>query len=228
MAGRASEITSVVLDAIGQCEMRGGPVGASTLAELLAGSDTEKLRRLELDKLRQYGALRTQTKEAIVMLIESLVATGLAQKQALNGNAFWPVVKLTDRGWLRLKSGVSTPTLSAPLPSALVIPAKQVATRELKYESDPPAGRRPREKKTPTEPRELTGEAAERFEKLRAARLELAREQKWPPFVIFHDSVLKEIAYVVPRDLQSLRAIKGVGPSKAEKFGQQILDALSK
>jgi ATP-dependent DNA helicase RecQ len=229
MAGRASEITSVVLDAIGQCEMRGGPLGASTLAELLAGSDTEKVRRLELDKLRQYGALRTQTKEAIVMLIESLVATGLAQKQALNGNAFWPVVKLTDRGWLRLKSGVSTPALSSSAPNAIAIPAKQVAaTRELAYESDSRAIRAPRAKKPSAELRELTGDAALRFERLRVARLELARELKWAPFVIFHDSVLREIAYVAPRDLDALRTVKGVGPQKAERFGQQILAALSK
>jgi ATP-dependent DNA helicase RecQ len=137
-------------------------------------------------------------------------------------------VKLTDRGWLRLKSSVSTPALTSPAATSLVVPAKQVATRELRYESDAPTARRPREKKAPTELRELTGEAAERFEKLRAARLELARELKWAPFVIFHDSVLREIAYVAPRDLNALRTVKGVGPQKAERFGQQILAALSK
>ncbi len=61
------------------------------------------------------------------------------------------------------------------------------------------------------------------FEALRARRLELAREQGVPPYVIFHDSTLREMAALRPRDEDGLRGITGVGERKLEKFGARFL-----
>ena len=65
------------------------------------------------------------------------------------------------------------------------------------------------------------------FERLRAWRLDEARAQKVPPYVIFHDSTLREIAAAQPRTLEALGQVRGVGASKLERYGAAILAALA-
>jgi ATP-dependent DNA helicase RecQ len=62
---------------------------------------------------------------------------------------------------------------------------------------------------------------------LKAKRLEIAREQKQAPFVIFPDSVLIEIAKERPRTPQELRRIPGVGPVKLERYGAIFLNVVA-
>jgi ATP-dependent DNA helicase RecQ len=73
----------------------------------------------------------------------------------------------------------------------------------------------------------LDGEAATRFARLRAWRLETARAQGVPPYVIFHDAHLAEIARRAPSDLDELRDVPGVGASKLDRYGPAVLDALA-
>jgi len=65
------------------------------------------------------------------------------------------------------------------------------------------------------------------FDALREARRKLAAEAGVPPYVIFHDSTLREIAERKPRDLDALGQVQGVGAVKLERYGQAMLDALS-
>jgi len=61
------------------------------------------------------------------------------------------------------------------------------------------------------------------FDALRAWRAREARTQSVPPCVIFHDTVLREIAAVRPEALDELAQIKGVGASKLERYGEAVL-----
>jgi superfamily II DNA helicase RecQ len=61
------------------------------------------------------------------------------------------------------------------------------------------------------------------FERLRAWRLKKAREIEKPPYVIFHDVVLKRIAASRPATPDELIAIKGIGPRKLEQYGPAVL-----
>ncbi len=61
------------------------------------------------------------------------------------------------------------------------------------------------------------------FERLRAARLELAREADVPPYVIFHDAALREMAIYYPQSLESLAQMQGVGAIKLERYGETFL-----
>jgi RecQ family ATP-dependent DNA helicase len=61
------------------------------------------------------------------------------------------------------------------------------------------------------------------FEKLRALRTELAREGKVPPYVVFHDATLRELARALPSDERSFLAVKGAGPSRWERYGQRVV-----
>ena len=60
----------------------------------------------------------------------------------------------------------------------------------------------------------------ELFDALRTLRLEIARGRGVPPYVVFHDSTLREMAKAKPQSLSALLHVPGVGARKAEDFGQ--------
>ncbi len=70
---------------------------------------------------------------------------------------------------------------------------------------------------------DLTTDDEALYEKLKAWRLDTAREENVPAFVILHDSVLREIARSRPRDKVALSAISGIGESKLARFGEALV-----
>ena len=62
------------------------------------------------------------------------------------------------------------------------------------------------------------------FEDLRQLRLSISKKNKVPPYVIFHDRTLKEIASKRPVSLIEMAGLYGVGDSKLKKFGQVFVD----
>jgi len=65
------------------------------------------------------------------------------------------------------------------------------------------------------------------FEKLRALRLEIARDRKVPPYVVFHDSALRELARLRPSSRDALLAVPGIGEKKAADLGPRFLEAIA-
>ena len=61
------------------------------------------------------------------------------------------------------------------------------------------------------------------FEALRALRKELAEEAQVPPYVIFHDSTLREMTVARPSSLRELGTLPGIGAKKLEAYGEQFL-----
>ena len=65
-------------------------------------------------------------------------------------------------------------------------------------------------------------------QKLREWRLERAKRDAVPPYVVFHDSVLHAIAHARPATLGDLAQIAGIGPAKLERYGPEVLAALER
>ena len=65
------------------------------------------------------------------------------------------------------------------------------------------------------------------FEALRAVRRDLAAAAGVPPYVIFHDATLREIAEARPRALSELARVQGVGAAKLERYGEAMLAAVA-
>jgi DNA helicase II / ATP-dependent DNA helicase PcrA len=63
-------------------------------------------------------------------------------------------------------------------------------------------------------------------QRLREWRLARAKADGVPPYVVFHDSVLHQIAAERPASLGELAQISGVGPAKLERYGEDLLAAL--
>ncbi|MDB5683914.1 MAG: ATP-dependent helicase RecQ [Sphingomonas bacterium] len=66
------------------------------------------------------------------------------------------------------------------------------------------------------------------FDALRACRREIAKEQSVPPYVIFHDSTLREMAALRPQTLAGLGQVSGVGARKLDAYGAPFLAVLRK
>jgi len=64
------------------------------------------------------------------------------------------------------------------------------------------------------------------FETLRAFRLTLAESQGVPPYIIFHDTTLHEMAALRPATLEQLAEISGVGEKKLERYGEKFLQVI--
>lgn len=66
------------------------------------------------------------------------------------------------------------------------------------------------------------------FEQLRSLRKEISQREGVPPYVIFHDSTLREMSSLCPTDKQAMLQVKGVGEAKYEKYGELFLECLQK
>lgn len=66
----------------------------------------------------------------------------------------------------------------------------------------------------------------ELFERLRQLRKEISQREGVPPYVIFHDSTLREMSSLCPTDKGAMLQIKGVGASKFDKYGEMFLECL--
>jgi ATP-dependent DNA helicase RecQ len=84
----------------------------------------------------------------------------------------------------------------------------------------PPPRRRDRRKR-------VDGPSDSLFEALRETRRKLDAEAGVPPYVVFHDSTLREIAALKPRSLDELSAVQGVGAAKLDRYGEAVLAAVS-
>jgi len=71
------------------------------------------------------------------------------------------------------------------------------------------------------------GPADPLFDALRAKRRELAAEAGVPPYVVFHDSTLREIAEARPGSLSELANVQGVGEAKLKRYGEAMLAAVA-
>ena len=74
----------------------------------------------------------------------------------------------------------------------------------------------------------LEGRDGELFEALRAWRADQAKAQRIPPYVIFHDATLREMAEIRPSTLSQMAEISGVGARKLDAYGEAFLAVLNK
>ena len=63
---------------------------------------------------------------------------------------------------------------------------------------------------------------------LKSLRTTIAREEHVPPYIVFSDRTLAELAVSRPRSLHAFQDVRGVGPMKLERYGERFLDAISK
>jgi RecQ family ATP-dependent DNA helicase len=98
------------------------------------------------------------------------------------------------------------------------------AKRKRKMESGGKSSGTKASRGTTAEPVELTGMSAALVAKLKEWRTSEAKRLRVPPFIVCHDRALNAVAAARPENLRQLLEVDGIGPAKAEKFGEAILE----
>jgi ATP-dependent DNA helicase RecQ len=181
-----------------------GHLGAARIALILRGQlDAWATSKPWVKELAFFGALRDWDLERIRDLVSVLVELGLI----VRGHGEKPTMSVTKAGLAYLAG-------------------EQSVTVELEFGPSRPDPKRGRIAKGLTAG-DLPDGVAVRFDVLRQWRLDAARLAKLPPYVIFHDKTLAEIARIRPVSMAELAAIPGVGPTKLERYGAAVLAAMN-
>jgi ATP-dependent DNA helicase RecQ len=155
--------------------------------------------------LSVFGLLRDAPIAEVRGYIDQLVAADLLRQ---SGDQY-AVLSLTEAGVALMKDAAARPDL--------------VLARQQR----PPKGAKDRgPKRSRVEAESWQDVDRELFEHLRGVRLEIARSRGVPPYVVFHDTTLRELARVKPRSMAELRGVYGVGARKAEDLGGLFLEAI--
>ena len=192
----ATTEAQIVLSAIVRTDQR---FGAGHIVDVVTGSDTQKIRDFRHERIKTYGAGKDKPKRTWRRIIDDL----LAQQCLCLGDSRFPILQLTPRGYEVLFGKRTFEVLKPREPKR---PARAAA-----------AGR------AGAEPIEYD---AGLFEALRAVRRRLAVEQNVPPYVVFSDRTLHEMAHSCPATDTEMRGITGVGEVKLARYGQAFLEAV--
>jgi len=178
--------------------------GAAHVANVLCGTENEQVTRRGHQALSTFGLLRDGSVPEVRGYIEQLTAEGLLRQ---TGEPY-PVLTLTEAGVGLLKDAAAIPDLTL---------ARQ---RRVSKEKD----RRPARSRPDTEAWKDVDH--DLFDRLRAVRLRLARERGVPPYVIFHDTTLRELARLKPASVEALSGVYGIGARKAQQLGEAFVDEI--
>ena len=185
------------------CVVRVGQrFGATHVASVLRGHANEQVIARGHERLSTFGLLPGASVAEVRGYIQQLNAFGLLR----TSDDAYGVLALTARGLELLKDEASCPDLTL---------ARQRPPRK-----DAPRAR----SRVDTESWRDVDRGL--FDRLRALRLETARERGVPPYVIFHDATLREMARLRPASIDALRSVKGVGARKADDLGELFLSAI--
>ncbi|HLT40738.1 MAG TPA: RecQ family ATP-dependent DNA helicase, partial [Enhygromyxa sp.] len=178
--------------------------GLSAAVKLLAGVTDDRLARAGLDQVKTFGALGEFPEEWVKKLLHRCVAAGWVEYTP--GDR--PLAVLTEAG---------RAVMLARRPARIVLPPTELPDRA-------PA---PRERRAPSsDGNELDARAQALFERLRAHRLEVAKAEEVPPYVVASDRTLREVALLRPNSLRELQQAHGIGPTKAERYGEGLLEVI--
>jgi ATP-dependent DNA helicase RecQ len=179
--------------------------GALHIVAVLRGQTNDMIQRHGHDRLSTFGIGAEQSRDYWRGVIRQLIAHGALRTES------------GDFASLCLVPESARPILRGETAFMLREDAPAAPRAARGRRADGPAAGAP----------DLTVAAEAVFGRLRSWRAQQAKIQAIPPYVIFHDSVLREIATVHPATVEELGQVKGVGASKLQRYGRAVLAILS-
>jgi ATP-dependent DNA helicase RecQ len=195
--------TIVSQKALSACFRTGQRFGANYLIDLLLGKSNERLLKFGHDSLPTYGVGHEFNAVQWKSVIRQLVALNYLS------------VDQEGYGGLKLAVGAM---------AVLKGQTKVLLHEDILHQQES----KQRKKKAPAQQLELSDGQGELFSKLRELRQRLAKKAKVPPYMVFHDKTLKEIAQQRPDCLEDFSDISGVGEQKLKKYGLDFINVVRK
>lgn len=185
-----------------------GRFGIQTAVKLLRGADDDRLKYAGLNDTPTFGTLNTYPEEWLTRLILRCVTAGWVDFQG--GDR--PVVVVTDEG---------RDVIFEKRPAQLRLPSfgRKVARVSSSV-------RRKSNQRPVVQEKVFDQIGTEIFEALRSYRIETAREESVPPYVIASDRTLRDIAMLRPDSFDDLMLAHGIGQAKADKYGADLLNVV--
>ena len=179
-----------------------GRFGLTMVADILKGSQNAKIRRYGFDRNAVFGMLGNFSLSEVRDMVRQCIDDGYLEQS----DGKYPVVSLTADG--RQAMGGH----------------KRIVQQKRVVEEIPTAIPKRRQKRSAG----TFDEEALRplFDTLRAVRRDLAKDENIPPFVIFSDATLWDMAALKPSSLDAMGDIKGVGSFKLHKYGRSFVSAI--
>ena len=187
--------------------------GIAHVSQVLRGANMKRIRELRHDRLSVYGIVNDFSNNELKEVAGLLQAKGLLRKGS------YAILSLTPAGRKFLKDRETLTLTRAkrvdPTPRADSL--DRDPTQEWRKRAAP-AG-------AANEQGDIAVDAA-LFEKLRALRRTIAAQRNVPPYVIFGDVTLRQMAAYLPQSRERLSRILGVGAAKLEQWGEAFLEAI--
>nr|WP_300004414.1 DNA helicase RecQ [Tissierella sp.] len=196
-----SEMVDITLEAqkVLSCIFRADErFGVSLIIQVLRGSKNKRVLEFNLDKISTYGIMKEYKEQAIREIIMTLISRGYIHTTLDK----FPVLKL---------SATSKEVLTG-----------QVEVFHKKHLMEVKTSKRTRSNIENI----MESFDDELFEELRDLRYKIASEKSIAPFMIFHDSSLREMASFFPIDKDAFLTIKGVALKKYESYGEDFLEII--
>lgn len=172
--------------------------GAEYVAQVLTGSQEARIIDNGHDKLSTWGLLKDNKKTHVRDWIEQLTSQGYLQRVG-----DYNVLQVTPQGW-ELLHGKTAPRL-------LKAAVKKSASRTTKADAA-----------------SWEGVDTRLFETLRQLRRQIAADHNVPPFVVFADTTLRDLARKRPTTLAGFRQVHGVGDKKTTEYGATFIEAIAR
>ena len=203
------ETSTIVRKALCGVARVNGRFGIQLAAKLLRGAEDDRLEWSGLKSTPTFGTLSEYSEDWLLKLLRRCITAGWADFRG--GER--PVVVVTEEG---------QEVIHARRPARLLLPS----TRRARIPSTP--SRAGGGRATAAAETVLDAEGTQIFEALRAWRLETARLEEVPPYVVASDRTLREIAQIrpLPQQVDDLAVAHGIGPAKVDKYGADILRVL--
>ena len=173
-----------------------GRYGKNIIMDTVLGAKTARLAEIGASEYKSYGVLESSNKNLLRRLIEELLLEGYIQ------TGEYQVLKLGDISKLKLKD---TKVL------VKITDEDKVTNRKLK----------PKKNIKGTD--SLTSSGFKLFDKLKELRLEIAREEKMPPYIVFNDKTLIDMCAKMPTTKSDMLNVSGVGENKYGKYGERFI-----
>jgi ATP-dependent DNA helicase RecQ len=201
--GEPEEASTIVRKALCGVARVHGRFGIQVAAKLLNGADDERLEWSGLKATATFGTLSDHSEDWVLKLLRRCVTAGWVD---FHGGQR-PVVVVTEEG---------QDVIHERRPARLLLPPERTT-------SVPTSSRSTRQSAGRDDGTVLDEKGTRVFEALRAWRLETARKEHVPPYVVASDRTLRELAVIRPACEADLTMAHGIGPAKADKYGKAIL-----
>lgn len=195
-----TEAARTILECVGECRQR---YGITVILDTVHGANTAKIRQYRMNENSSYGKLE----EIPVYRLRQIFNFLLLKEYLRTTNDEFMLVKLTEK-------------------SMAVLDGRERLLMKMAKEQQRISGEGKDKKKGRNKAAgaaSMNQEEETLFEKLRALRMEIAKEEKVPPYIVFSDKTLVHMCLVKPKTKEEMLSVSGVGAFKYEKYGERFL-----